>query len=252
MSEDLIGLLRDWPLGDDNVRRIVGDDGREKVQIRVCINSYHGILQFDCDGRPDGARPHGRDFALDYHEDEFRQHRDAFHLSHEQAEALFEESTMTYQRYIVLLQMNDYRRVIHDTERNMRLFRFMHQHASEEDDRNALEKWWPYIIRIHAAAKAMDMRQNGDFAAALELVRAARREIEALAEQDDEVFRSERERSYRALDELEQLINEQRPLSQIERLERLRDEAIREEKYELAARLRDRINALREQEQNQE
>ena len=247
MSDDISRILRDWPVKDGNVRKLVGDDGRDKIQVRVLINNFHGILQFDCDGRPDGETPHGHPFALDFYEEERRKHAGPFTLTHEQAQELLAESSMTYQRYVLLLQMGDFRRVIRDTERNMRVFRFLNQHAEKEEDRTALEKWWPYILRVHATAQALERLQQKDFAGARQAVQEARAKIEQLDRLDDETFQSEFDRSMEALNELEKSIDKDRPLSQIERLERLRDEAVAEENYELAARLRDRIRALRDQ-----
>lgn len=252
MNDDISDILKRWPLGETNVRRIVGQDGYERVQIRVCINTFHGILQFECDGRPDGLTPHGYPFALDYYEDQQRAQGDAFVLSHEMAEELFEESSMTYHRYVLLLQMGDFRRVIRDTERNMRLFRFVNRYAELQEDRMALEKSWPYILRIHGTELALECIQNQDFAGAARATSEARARIEQLEPVDDDTFRHEYERSMEALDDLAKSIEKQRPLSQVERLERLRDEAIAQENYELAARIRDRIRTLREQDSSRD
>jgi len=254
VNEDIGPILEGWPLGEgSNVRKIVGADGTEKVQIRVLLQGFHGILQFNCDGRPDGQRPHGREFALDHYEELARRQSKAsgslepFTLTHEQAAELFEESSITYQRYIVLLQMNDYQRVIRDTARNMELFRFVAEHAAEPDDRKQLAKWWPYIIRIHHTARIMLRLEEEDYSAAMNIVEEGRGELEELAPQDDETFTIEMARSKKALDELEKAIDDRRPLSELELLERERDEAVRREDYERAAELRDRIQDLKQQ-----
>ena len=36
-------------------RKIVGEDGKEKLQVRLDL----GLLQMELNGRPDGERPHG-------------------------------------------------------------------------------------------------------------------------------------------------------------------------------------------------
>jgi len=245
VGQDISSILRDWLLDEaTRFRKVVGDDGREKVQIRVCVQSYHGILQFECDGRPDGARPHDCEFALDYWQ-ERAQKDPGLRLSAEQAKELFEESGMIYQRYVVLLQLEDFQRVLRDTERNMRLFRFVNRCAADEDDRNRLEKWWPYVIRIHHTARGLLCLGTGDFEGARQAVQTARDLIGDLAEMEDEVFQTERQRSLAALDELAKAIEKQRPLDQVERLEQKKNEAVRSEQFELAAELRDRIAALK-------
>ena len=61
---DLRSLLRSWPYDPDNEARLVkGADGREVLQVRTPL----GIEQHEIDGRPDGARPHGLESALEYY-----------------------------------------------------------------------------------------------------------------------------------------------------------------------------------------
>ena len=57
-GKDLSRLLREWDYDSNklNVRRIIGEDGREKIQLRVDL----GVLQMEVAGRPDGKRPFGR------------------------------------------------------------------------------------------------------------------------------------------------------------------------------------------------
>jgi len=157
MNHDISQILDDWKYDiDSNVRRIRGDDGVAKVQVRVDQGAFQGILQLNLDGRPDGKRPRDRDFALDHYRDTLVDHErraggeEGFQLDHPSCEELFEEAAQIYGRYAFLLQIKDYERVIRDTERNMGCFEFFHQFAAFDDDRMNLQKWWPYIIRIHA------------------------------------------------------------------------------------------------------
>lgn len=254
MSKDISRLINDWQHGDGpTARRIRGDDGREKIQIRVCIDSFHGILQFECDGRPDSKRPHGFDFYFDYLEAKMRKHvedggREAdYKLTRSQCKKLFEESSQVYHRYVVLLQMGDYDRVVRDTTRNMKVFRFAHDHGGTESDRNHQECWWPYILRIHFTAVVMKHLEAGDLDAALDAIAACRRRIQDLPPQENEVFVQEKKRSLDALEQMEKEIRGRRPLSELEQLEKDKAAAIAGQRYEEAARLRDRINELRNQ-----
>ena len=117
--------------------------------------------------------------------------------------------------------------------------------AVRPEDRESLEKWWPYILRVHWTARTLKRLESESFDAAIECIDAGRRELEALAPQENEVFQAEMRRSVEAFDELEKTIRENRPLSELEQLERDKDEAIRVEDYEKAARLRDRITEVR-------
>ncbi len=250
MSEDIDPILDSWgtPSG---ARKIAGADGVEKVQLRVEVNGHRGILQLNCDGRPDGGRPHGCDFALDFQVEMFGRHvgrghpAEEFRLSHDEAVELIEEAVVMYQRYVVLLQLGDYERVIRDTDRNMRLFRFLKRHAGNEEDGDALEKWWPYIIRIHHTARAFLAAERRDFEKALAAVREGEREMLVLSEQDDDTFRIERDRSVRSLSEMETFFAKSVPPEEIALLEDRKLTAIEREDYERAARLRDKIERLR-------
>jgi hypothetical protein len=246
VTDDIAPILRRWPWDPKNtVRRVTGEDGGERVQIRVFMSGYHGILQFECDSRPDGQRPYDFEFALDFFEARTRDD-ESFRLDEGQSKELFDEGMMVYQRYVILFQMGDYARVIRDTERNMRLFRFVNQWAEREEDRQFLERWWPYILRMHAVSSAMLSLADNQPTQAAECITQARAKIEALAELDDETFRNERERSLTVLSEVQKQIDERRPLTEIEVLERMRDRAIADENYELAARLRDQIAEMKD------
>ena len=254
MSRDMTDLLNEWSFDPEaNVRKISGRDGVAKIQIRVDQGAFQGILQLNLDGRPDGRRPHGQDFALDYYRGSLEQYRrehgasDAgFALDEAACRELFDEGSRLYKRYAFLIQLNDFRRVVRDTERNMELFRFVNRYAESEEDRDNLEKWWPYILRINGVARAMLAIGDEDYDGALAIVQRTRVRIDTWPEVEAEEFFLERERSEAALEELEQEILEKKPLSQQEQLERWLQEAVDSEEFEKAALLRDELKKLRE------
>ncbi len=252
MSQDLTRILDEWTFDPQaNVRRIAGDDGVEKIQVRVDQGAFQGILQLNLDGRPDGRKPHGRDFALDHYRSllekshrEYGAHDDDFALDRSACEELFDEGARVYERYAFLLQLKDYRRVVQDTERNMVLFRFVNRYAEQQEDRDNLEKWWPYILRINGMAKAMIAVDEEGYDQALDIVDKTRDQIQTWPEVEAEEFYAERERSEAALDELEKELLQKRPLNQQEQLERSMQEAIEAEEFEKAAVLRDELKKL--------
>ena len=160
MSHDIRHILDNWDYDPSkSYRKIMGDNGREKVQVRVDNAAFQGVLQMELDGRPDGRQPYGYDFVLDYYMQALQRFERAhgtkrgFELDEENCEELFDESLRIYNRYVFLLQLQDYPRVVRDTKRNMELFRFVNTYARREEDRHKLERWWPYIIRINATAR---------------------------------------------------------------------------------------------------
>jgi hypothetical protein len=248
-SVDLRKLLLAWPYDPDQDARLAkGEDGREILQVRTPL----GVEQYELEGRPDAARPHGMESALDFqmkrHEVSKANNREQeFELSEADCAELFNEGTLFYFRYVRLFQLHDWARTIRDTTRNLRLFDFVHRFAEREEDRLFLEKWRPYILRVNASAAAMQQVECRDYDRALAFATEAIERIEALEEVDDETFKFERERSLNALHDLAAQIQKNRPLSEIEQLERQLRRAIERQDFERAAELRDRIRELKKQ-----
>ena len=255
MKKDITYLLQAWTFDPEaNVRRIKGEDGIEKIQVRIDQGAFQGILQLDLDGRPDGRKPYGNAFALDHFRETLEHHRHqhnaddkGFALDTTDCKELFEEGARLYERYVFLLQLKDYKRVIRDTERNMNLFRFVNRYAAQEDDRLNLEKWWPYILRIHGTARAMVACEDEAYDRALDIVDETRERIRACRVVEAEEFHAEMERSEEALSELQREVEGLRPLSRLEQLQRLLEEAVAREDFERAALLRDELSKLREE-----
>lgn len=246
-SLDLRGLLENWSYDPDNDARIVrGDDGREILQVRTPV----GLEQLEMEGRPDGARLHGMESALEFQQQRLQKAKAAgreaeFELDAQDCAELLSEGTLYYFRYLRLFQLKRWAETVRDTTRNLRAFDFVHQYAAREEDQNYLEKWRPYLVRMNAAASALMTLEKGAHEKALEIVQAAIERIEALAEMDDETFTFERARSVAALRELATQIQQARPVSAVERLERQLRRAIDKQEFERAADLRDRIRELK-------
>jgi excinuclease UvrABC helicase subunit UvrB len=167
-----------------------------------------------------------------------------FELAPDDCARLFAEGTLYYYRYLRLFQLRDWPRAIRDTGRNLRVFDFIHEHARRAEDRNNLEKWRPYVLRMNGAAQALLRVEKGEPAAALAVLTRTQRKIEQLEELHDETFDFERERSLLALRELADQIQQSQPPSELDRLQSQLERAIADQEFERAARLRDRIRAL--------
>jgi hypothetical protein len=246
-SVDLRKFLKSWPYDpDDDARLVRGDDGREVLQVRTPL----GIEQYETDARPDGARPHGMESALDYFQKKLEEarasgHEDDFELGPRQCAELFNEGTLYYFRYVRFFQLKEWARTVRDTARNLRAFDFLHRYAQREEDQSFLEKWRPYIIRVNSSASVMLELEKQAYDKALQLANDAVQKIETLDDLDDETFKFERERSVTALRELAAQVQKNRPLSELEQLEHQLNRAVQRQEFERAAQLRDRIRALR-------
>jgi hypothetical protein len=244
---DLRDALKSWPFDPDHAARLTkGDDGRDILQVRTVM----GLEQYELEGRPDGERPHGRASALEFYEERLLVAKaagegSAFVLTESECAELFTEGTLYYFRYLHLFQLQDWSRTLRDTGRNQRLFDFVHRYAEREEDRIYLEKWRPYILRMRAVSTAMIELDRKAPDRALAAVNDALAQIESLPDLAEETFKFERRRSVLALRELAGQIQKNRPVSEVEKLERQLRQAISAQEFERAAVLRDRLRALR-------
>src|SRR6201998_2704120 len=168
MSLDLNTILKDWPHENRaiKVRKILGLDGRHKLQLRIDL----GVLQMELYGRPDGMRPHGCESLLTYHQ--LRAPRaeargDTYALTPEQCAELQQEGIQYYHRYLSLFQINDFHGVVRDTQRNLDLFTFVSQHTDREEFSWSLQQFRPYVLMMNTRAKASIFLGQGKFAEAI-------------------------------------------------------------------------------------
>ena len=245
---DLKALLESWPYDpEDCVRVVTLADGRNVMQVRLPL----GIEQYELDGRPDGKRPLKAESLFDHHLAQLDKAKaagqeSAFRLNPDECIELFNEGVLYYYRYLHLFQLKDWPRTVRDTTRNLRLFDFIHRHAARDEDKNYLEQWRPYVLRISAIAAAMIQLEANNHPNALAIIQTAAENIESLPDIDDETFKYERHRSLEALHELADQVEKTKPLTELQQLERQLHDAVTTERYERAAELRDRIRVMRE------
>lgn len=244
---DLRGFLDSWPYDPDHDARVIRvQDGREVLQVRTPM----GLEQYELDGRPDGIQPHGMESALEFQLARLEKAKAAgeesqFELSPDDCSELFNEGTVYYFRYVRLFQLRDWARTVRDSARNLRAFDLLRQYAQRDEDKQFLEKWRPYVLRVNASAAALLELDRRGYQKALKIVERGIEQIEALEDLQDDTFLFERDRSLTALRELSSQIQKNRPLSELERLENQLRRAIERQEFERAAQLRDRIRGLK-------
>src|ERR1700754_976626 len=155
MSFDLNSLVKDWPHESGSIkgRKIMGLDGREKLQLRIDL----GLLQMEMEGRPDGQRPHNAESLLAYQQrraTRAEESGEAYVLTPEQCAELQQEGIQYYHRYLSLFQINDFAGVVRDTQRNLDLFTFVTDHTDREDLSWTLQQFRPYVLMMNTRAKA--------------------------------------------------------------------------------------------------
>ena len=245
MIRDLRGILDGWEYepGKISVRKIIGRDGREKVQTRIDL----GVLQFELKGRPDGLQPHGYESLLERHENQLVAHieeygTDAdFVLTPEQCRDLRHEAYLYYQRYLSLFVLEEYEVVAEDTARNLRAIDFCRRYGASEYDRDVLESQRAYVIMMNVRARASHALENEAYDAALSIVKTGTAEIRKAKKPSDEAFDADGDRELDVLHELRDEILAKMPDQAPAKLRWALEAAIASEDYERAAELRNRL-----------
>ncbi|HWB00226.1 MAG TPA: UvrB/UvrC motif-containing protein [Pirellulales bacterium] len=255
MSLDISHILGGWDYEPDqiSVRIVLGDDGREKIQMRLDL----GLLQMEVDGRPDGTTPEGFESWLDYYVDRQRtadsENPDKASIMLETAdcEILLREGIQYYHRYLSFWHLKRYELCARDTNRNLKLFRFVRDHARHDRDKKRFDQWRPYVTMMHSRAVATPLVEMGQIEAALSAIEAG---INGIKQFLEEYRQSERADQCVELAQLERWRDQvlarhpdYRPIEPVNPIEKLQEElqqAIAEERFEDAARLRDELQGL--------
>jgi UvrB/uvrC motif len=245
MSFDLNSLVNDWPHepGAIKVRKIIGVDGREKLQLRIDL----GLLQMEMQGRPDGRRPHNAESLLVYHQRRAARAEargENYELTAEQCSDLQQEGIQYYHRYLSLFQINEFAGVIRDTQRNLDLFNFVAEHSQRDDVIWTFQQFRPYVLMMNTRAKASILLGEGKFADAIHEIEAGRDAITEFLQQSNFPELVSKSSEIAFLEEWLEEVRAKRPLTRLEIMQREMEIAISREMYERAAELRDAIRLL--------
>lgn len=251
MSRDIAHIIDGWEFDPErvSVRIITGEDGREKIQLRLDL----GLLQMEIDGRPDGLRPSGHESWLEYYRHQQQTHDAAnpdsapFSLSEADCERLLREGVQYYHRYLSFWHLDRYELCARDTRRNLILFKFVRDYAKNDRDRLRFDQWRPYVTMMHSRAVATPFVELGDLPTAVSAIDAGIRDIRQFL---DEYGQGEKAEECAELVQLTKWRDElaaQTPAlpspadDELSALRRRLAEAVRDEHFEEAARLRDEI-----------
>jgi hypothetical protein len=243
MSRDIDAALRDWEYkpGVVQARLVQVGEDRQVIQMRVDL----GLLQLETTDRPDGARPHGCGTYAEYLRQQARladRGGQPFVLDEEQCQEADREFVQFYHRRICWLALRQYALAVVDADHTLRFMDFVRDHSPNEEYTQAHEQYRAFVLfhRTQAAAALAVEKDNPEGAideirAGLEQLRAffAGLHVEEHMEEDGMVRQLRKmERSLRQVHNIEATLREQL------------EQAVANEQYEVAAKLRD---ALRRQ-----
>lgn len=248
MEKDLSPIFKRWIFDPQKTcaRKIVGIDGREKLQVRFEL----GLLQMEMTGRPDGRSPKGYGSALDAYLDRLEAHRrqhgsdEGFRLDEQACNVLWTEGVQFYQRYVCLMHLGDYEGVLRDTTHNLALLDLVRTFSGDEEIKCEFERSRTCVLMVHTRSKGEICLLNGDSEGALEVVREGIEEIRSFLIESGDPDSLECSDELRTLEEWEDEIQRKYPACARENLLDQIQTAVAMERYEQAAILRNRLRGL--------
>ena len=254
MRRDMDDAMQGWPYdpvpGEIIAREVRARDGRMVIQVRVEL----GVLQMEVTGRPDGTRPHGFATYLDYLRSRAagRGNEPAtppgtvrpsiWTMQTEHGAGTDREFVQYYHRRVAWLALQRYERALMDADHTLTLMDFVVRHGNSEEYIDSHERFRGLVLfhRTQAAvALALERRKPDE---AIDVVHDG---IERL-DHHHETWSADHEHldtpNQSLMEQLRILDADIRKNYSVEKTLRERlDEAVENENYELAARLRDQI-----------
>ena len=230
-------ILKNWDYspGEVKARLVRGDDGRELLQMRIDM----GVVQLEVANRPDGVRPHGAETYFDYLLAQNVGEGEEFRLTEEQCAEVDREFVQFYQRRICWLALGEFKRAIRDADHSLAFMDFVRGCSPSDDWTTSHEQYRPFILfhRTQAAANACIADDRPERAIeevnqGLERIRKCFVDVDAEDHFDDDELVAR-------LKDLREKIRQHYDIGKT--LGEQLAEAVANEQYEEAARLRDEI-----------
>jgi hypothetical protein len=244
VNEHIDAALRGWEYeaGSVQARLVRGSDGRQVLQLRVDL----GVLQLEAQDRPDGARPHG---CATYFEYLRRQSRAAdrgaepFVLNEEQCQEADREFVQFYHRRICWLSLKRYDRALADADHTLAFMDFVRDHSPGEAYTQAHEQYRGFVVfqRTQAAAALALEKNNPE--AAIDEIRAGLDKLRAFFTAFEAEEQMEEDGMVQHLRRIESSLRQEHHIEAT--LQEQLDQAIANEDYEVAAKLRDALRRRR-------
>jgi len=253
MDDDISKVLENWDyrLGRVDARRVKGEGGVEKLQLRIDL----GLLQMNAQFRPDGKRPFGHPTLLDHFLIRLERHRekhggedDDFSINPDECAKLQQEAIQYHHRSICNFELEDYEAVERDTEHILELLDFVQDYAVEDEIGQSFQQFRPQTIMMQIRAVGTELIAENNYDDAIKEITGA---IEELNQFYNEMGREELVDSSMEVHSLREWLKDvekeaadKKPMTEGEKLQHKLNKAVEREDYEAAAKLRDQLSKL--------
>ncbi len=221
----------DFQAGIVQARLVHGNDNRQVLQMRVDL----GVLQMEVGNRPDGQRPHGFPTYFDFLKREAKGRA----LDEEQCQEADREFAQFYQRRICWLALHHFAKAIADADHTLAFMDFIRDHSPSEEYTEAHERYRGFVIFQRTQGAAALSLESNDAEGAVDAVReglAKLKEFFAAFNADEQM---EENMMVQHLRKLETSLREKHGIAAT--LQEQLDQAVANEQYEKAAKLRDEM-----------
>ncbi|MBI2503705.1 MAG: UvrB/UvrC motif-containing protein [Candidatus Latescibacteria bacterium] len=250
MDKDLGPILQGWPYaqGQLRVRKVAGGDGRPRIQIRMDM----GLMQLEWSGRPDGSRPRDSLSLLDYFKGECRRRQQedqagSLSLSRIDCWELGQEAMQYYWRRLSFFELKEYARAEQDALHNLDILDLCQEYAEHPEDRQIAHQYRAFVTAHRIQASVLSLLEGHDHQGALRRLRLGIVQLEEILTRQGDLEHPDSCQELNFLRQWEKELEHSRPLSPEEKLSAELARAIEQERFELAASLRDRLRVLKAQ-----
>lgn len=234
--------LEDWEFKPNKVSvREVKVDQRIVLQLRVDL----GVLQMETNGRPDGTRPFDSDSVLDWIQSrELLDDEREFKFDTDECIEVDREFAQFYHRRICWMELKQFRNAIADADHTLSLMDACLRHSPGQQWTISHEQHRPFVIFHRTQAAALAEVEDGDNGEkAIEEINKGLEQIEEFYQKYEIDGEFEDDELAKWLVDIREDLRERFDVGAT--LQEQLADAIENEKYELAARLRDQLKKRR-------
>ena len=163
------------------------------------------------------------------------------------ASCCLREGVQYYHRYLSFWHLERYELCARDTSRNLKLFAFVREFAAKDQDRLVFDQYRPYVMMMHTKAVATPLVELREYEAAIKVIDAGIAGIRQFLEEYDQLERADRCGELTHLERWREQLTSSKPAlpppppDALDQLKVELQQAIAEERFEEAARLRDEL-----------